>query len=596
MSEPERTVLDPAIRALLDEYTPEPTGRPAWEAIVGWERRRARRARSAMVLAILAGVLGLALSPAGGAIVDGIADFSSWLRGSPGSPAPAEQQRAFDRANARSFTGFPPGTTLRELIRTQAGGVTYVLYGYRSEITLCLRLQVEGAVRETRTQCAPLDELRRATAPAVAFVTDEGFGLSRRTPAPGAANAPRASATFGVVADGASDVRLRSDTGVRPAVVASNSFLLVRVRPRVGERVDAGTVVDAAGRRRRFPISRAPFDTTLGPTSTAAARGPSQVDRHVDGGRIGWLERREARGTALPPRLQRQASHWAVPVFARLLQPEAGSPARVGFALYAKLPVPPAFRPPSDGPFFCVSLVLDGTAGEGCGPIGALFRLHPISVSLSGSGSSQFTNLSGYASDDVAAIDVHLATGDVIPVPLRDNAFFTPVGRAAFPIRVVSSDARGRIIDIQTYRSDGMSSTVPLRAQQPLRVRRRVVGPHGAVAVIRAGAVVEHQRCWHVTVTGGAGGGGCGRWPRRATGIQLMAPRARADTFVVAFVPTATAIVEIRIGSHRRPLRPVAGVVVQALTAAEADAEEVVAVARDAHGRKLASGRLRLAP
>ncbi|HEX6680888.1 MAG TPA: hypothetical protein VF063_09605 [Gaiellaceae bacterium] len=58
-----------------------------------------------VALAAVIAVVALA-TPLGAAIVHRVGDFSAWLTGEPGSPASKQEQRAFDRANARSWLGF----------------------------------------------------------------------------------------------------------------------------------------------------------------------------------------------------------------------------------------------------------------------------------------------------------------------------------------------------------------------------------------------------------------------------------------------------------------------------------------------------------
>ncbi|MBA2643667.1 MAG: hypothetical protein H0U82_12185, partial [Actinobacteria bacterium] len=141
--------------------------------------RRRIMAAAAVALFVL---VALGVSPVGGAIVRGVGDFSAWLTGSPGEPASESEQRAFEAANERSWGGFPDGTELRRVITTEAAGGTFELFGFRTGDSLCLRLTVEGFPNERpTTACAPLAELRRAEAPALAVRLDTSFG-SRDVP------------------------------------------------------------------------------------------------------------------------------------------------------------------------------------------------------------------------------------------------------------------------------------------------------------------------------------------------------------------------------------------------------------------------------
>src|SRR5207244_3086383 len=86
-------------------------------------------------------VLGISPGPAGATLNAALGGFDAWLSGKPGKPAPRAEQQLFDAANGRTWAAFPKGTKLRELIRTTVGGKTYVLFGFRSGKSICLRLR-----------------------------------------------------------------------------------------------------------------------------------------------------------------------------------------------------------------------------------------------------------------------------------------------------------------------------------------------------------------------------------------------------------------------------------------------------------------------
>src|SRR5207244_13046821 len=100
-------------------------------------RRPARRTRGRALLvaaAIVAAIAVVALAtPLGAAILDGVGGFSAWITGQPGTPVSKPEQRAFDRANRRSWLGFPAGTKLRRLITVShlSRGRTVELLGFR---------------------------------------------------------------------------------------------------------------------------------------------------------------------------------------------------------------------------------------------------------------------------------------------------------------------------------------------------------------------------------------------------------------------------------------------------------------------------------
>ena len=114
------------------------------------------------------------------------------------------------------------------------------------------------------------------------------------------------------------------------------------------------------------------------------------------------------------------------------------------------------------------------SGAAGSNPIAKLFERDPFTISRGGSGSSQYTTIDGLVSDAVHDLKVFLASGDVIDMPLRDNAYRADVARSGYPIRVVAYDAQGRVIGIQTFASDGMTNPAPPEARTSVRELMRV--------------------------------------------------------------------------------------------------------------------------
>ncbi|MGI8478502.1 MAG: RNA polymerase sigma factor, partial [Gaiellaceae bacterium] len=218
----------------------------------------------------------------------------------PGEPASESDQRAFDAENERTWARFPDGLQLRRVIVTEAAGGTFELFGFRSGYSLCLRLTVEGIPSEgASTGCAPLSELRHAEAPALALYLDAGFG---HQDVPGTEEGyvpPRASATFGVVADGVSAVALRTSEGPVETIVENNAFLAVTVDPPLGLRTKELTAIGERGERVSVAIAESPFGDYGPQAKPGVAPGPRAVERRVEGGTVGWLVRREPRGQSL---------------------------------------------------------------------------------------------------------------------------------------------------------------------------------------------------------------------------------------------------------------------------------------------------------
>lgn len=71
-----------------------------------------------------------------------------------------------------------------------------------------------------------------------------------------------------------------------------------------------------------------------------------------------------------------------------------------------------------------------------------------------GHGGDQYAVLDGLASDDVVRMELYLATGERIAVPLRDNVYFVQAPRTRFPVRLVAYDSADRVIGIETFSHD----------------------------------------------------------------------------------------------------------------------------------------------
>jgi len=95
--------------------------------------------------------------------------------------------------------------------------------------------------------------------------------------------------------------------------------------------------------------------------------------------------------------------------------------------------------------------------GMGCMPVDRLFLFGPFNYGLGGGGANQYVWLDGVASDDVARMELFLASGERIAIPLRDNVFRVEVARIRFPIRLVAYDSEGRVIGIRAETHDPLT-------------------------------------------------------------------------------------------------------------------------------------------
>ena len=532
------TDLDLALRAELEALVPVPRLAPDWRDVV--ERARPPLHRSPLVLVFAAALV--VLGTAAG-VTAALGGFDAWLTGEPGTPAPKSEQQRFSASNGRSWAAFPRDTNLRQLIRTDVGGKTYVLYGFRSGNSLCLKLKAVSLGHSTEPSCGPASTLARASAPILVVAGNTGFADRHAH--------PTALVSFGIAADGVSRVDIHAVDGTHRAVLGGNTYLFVENEPNTGNRVLAVSAVAADGRRTTVPLA-----TTFGPSGIAlqtesdrAPTGPAHVQARIARPAIGWFVRHEPRGVALDnARLTRQqrgfiAAH--APGFTRLVKPDPLSNIVVGLT--------------GD---LCL-FVLAPWPSESCG---TAFPSGPLEITLNGS-SDQFFAVAGAAADGIRRVTIFLADGQRQEAPLQDNLFAALVAGTEFPIRVVAYDQHNRVVGMQTFRSRLLGLQVPAGATRSLRLARRVRGPDGAVATVRIGRPVDRLRCWRVELSTGQAPHGCmqlvptGPW----TAVDLVQPAGR-DLFVIghARAPVVRVQLEFANGDVVRT-RPVEGLFVLAI-------------------------------
>jgi hypothetical protein len=593
--------VDALARAEVAALLPIPSGvRPDWDDVVRRARFPHRRpSRVVVLLAAAVGALAVAAaaSPLGAALVRTLDDFSAWIRGEPGQPASPAEQQAFQEANARSWAGFAPDAKLRRLLEIEVSGTSFTLFGFRSGDLLCLRLVATGGASGTSTHCAPVRSLQRTESPALVVAADEPVGSSGPARVKGYTG-DAYTATFGIASDGVRGVVVKADDGTHDALVGGNAFLYVADHPKVGTRVRGVEAVAANGDRAPLGFQSSPFGMfDLPQPPKGKAQGPTRVERHVSGGSIGWIERQELRGEPLPqslrPRVEDMSSHMlggVRPVLERVLRPDPGDILRMGILAGAS----------SDGgplDTICYLVIGPGGIGGTCERVDRLFARGPFTLGLGGSGPSEYSQLSGLASDDVAALRVFVASGKTIDVPLADNAFFARVARSEFPIRIVAYDSRSRVIGIETFRDDGMTSPAPPRARSTVRRLARVVGDHGGTATLRAGEAVGGYRCWTIDFRDGHGGGGCTPWPSKERPLlYLHFDYDRGSVFLIGQVPPSVASVRVTFADGAgTSVRPISGFVVYAIPSEHVvDGRVFVELAAyDASGRELDRSGLR---
>jgi hypothetical protein len=522
--------VEPVIRSELDRLFPEPTDvRASWADVTArvavsdtWfgDRRRLAIAFAAVVAVVLSAA----------AVAARLGGFDAWLRGAPGDPAPAAEQRRFEAENARSWLGFPQGTELRELIRTKAGEHELVLYGFRSGQSLCLRLEAPRLDRREQA-CVPALVAARSASPVV--VARSGGVLVDR------ANRPRVHFSFGIAADGVRDVVVEAIDSEHRARLGGNAYLWVEEEPNSPTAVLRITATSAVGKRFVTRVSRLrpPF---LG-AGGVEPPGPRRVEAPIRNPRVGWYERGEKRGVSsddikLTPE---QAVNIAN---ARLVKPDPLSDIVVGIeGRYCQIAISGS----------------TGFWGKGCAE--EMFPRGAMNVMSAGYG-GEFFVVQGIAADGIARVVVFGSDAQRQLAPIKHNMFATLVAHRQFPIRIVGYDTKGRVAAIETPPVFGRQA-VPQGAKR-LRTALRVAAPGGATATLSVGPTVRDTQCWRIDFRPRLARRGCDSLP--ATGpkieVALLQPVGQ-DIFVFGRVTEPIVRVDFELPLRNRVLstRPVHG-------------------------------------
>lgn len=458
--------LQHALDELVDRDAPD---RRDWSDVVRradrlstTERRRSFQRRR--LLALAAAISGLLAAAAFATSLDD--RFSAWVSGSPGMPAPASDQRGFAERNRVAFASFPEGTTLRLLLSRTIGGTTFKLLGFRNGTAYCLRLARSDRPNAIgRNACLRSAELRGRAALVAGDAVFRIGDPERST-----------RGVFGFASDDVNAVLVRLTNGRERVPVRNNVFLAVNSQPSgtvqrhpLPDRILALTALLHDGGRRNIPyviegmgvfrggrIMSGP--TYFGRDPNASLPGPTRVEAPIRDPRVGWLERREPRGTPLTP------LRGGVKVeFGRFIQPDPDSPIRIGVLRASSLPL--GRRLPRGQPeAICIvtSPPLALTAGSfGCSPVfseGALI--------LGPWGGDPIVAFAGLASDGIMRVTAYLATGRTVEAALRDNVFSVAVPQADLGLRLVGYDAQGRVAAITEVQGNAVALPCP-RAELP---------------------------------------------------------------------------------------------------------------------------------
>jgi hypothetical protein len=433
---------------------------PRWHAVVAdagpVERRSATSWRTVAIAAVAAAAL-----LAAAAYATGFGDrFSSWLTGSPGAPAPASEQQGFAQRNHIAFASFPAGTRLRLLLRTHTKGTGFDLLGFRNGDAYCLRLvRTDLPQGIGRNQCLRAEELRGHAA----LVADDAW-FSVGKPA------QSITGVYGFAADDVTSVRVTRARGEERVPVKNNVFLSLMSQPSgtvqhhpLPNPVLAVAAVLANGELRNVPyvvegqgiISNGQRPTVPSYFSGRGVRsrvGPSRVTAPIRHPAIGWLDRREKRGSPLPPQ-----SYLAVH-FGRVIQPDPDDPIRVGIAVADATGFTRGHA--ITGNALCViefQPLMRGEGSGGCSPVpfqnGALM--------MGGWMSSPITHFNGLAADGIRRVVVYLASGRKVEAALRDNVFSVAVPQAELGGKLVGYDAKGRVAVIEPLPGNAVATPCP---------------------------------------------------------------------------------------------------------------------------------------
>jgi hypothetical protein len=547
---------DLLVRNELEALTAPPRRTPDWDDVV----RRAQPAlRQRPVVLGLAATLAVVVCVAATAAVTG--GFDRWLRGQPGKPAPSEEQQRFEAANGRSWASFPTTTKLRELIRTEVGGKKYVLYGWRSGNSLCLRL--DGLdFSEHSSGCAPASLVARTSSPIVPVVGNWIFSARSVR--------PFALTSFGIAADGVSRVDVEADDGVRRAVVGGNAYLFVEPEPNSGSQAVRVVARGSTGRTTIVPLASTNAFFGLQARLTRPAKGPRNVEATIARPTIGWLVRHEKRGVSVDAiKLTPNQRHLVAGMGYRLVKPDPLSDVVVGLA--GDLAI----------------TVLRGTDGVNVTARTKLrdaFKRGPLDLLISGGGSEYFA-VTGIAADGVARVKVFTADSQIQVAALRDNVFLAQVARTQLPIRVAAYDRRGRVVGIATPPLG--TFRVPISAESPLRSVMVAKGANGTVATLRVGRNVRGFRCWRVEFSTGRAAHEC---VTPVHGPHLWVDRVQQsgrDIFVIGHVDDLVERVRLRFEkSYGISVRPVAGFFVLAIPGDHLDTQQQKAYVVGFDGRR----------
>lgn len=474
--------FDNKIKSVLVRKVPLPTDLGHdWEGLltradVSARPAHTRRLLYSLAFAALAAIV-LAATPLGAVIARGFGDFSDWLNGTPGQPISKAEQKTIEREESRElrnhWVSFPQGTKFRRLIVTKVDGVEYKLYGYRAGDMFCLRLSTSSETVPI-VSCAPKTELTLRKKPVLALFVDASIFNNGKT----GLLTPfmrKSTVTFGIASDGVTVVRGLTRSSKLPGLVAGNSFLIVNRRndvidPKsrssetwiIRNRVRSIVAGDAGGDVVKVRVAGG-LGGIEGRTGAlmAPVSGPGfrMAKQKIAGVKIGWLDRREPRGTALsqrfwwsytlPPQCGLECAVLAGAheiVYSRLITPDSGGGLRIGVSRHRDGETCIALVYPQEKKAWSQSCMSKKDLSSGSWSEANTYRFTTGTGIREG---AQYSIQAGLVDDHVRRMTLLLVSGKQIPVRIKDNAYVFLLAETDYPVRLVAFNSANRVVNVE---------------------------------------------------------------------------------------------------------------------------------------------------
>jgi hypothetical protein len=429
-------MTDVHLQTALRRIAPQVDETPTWGDVVrrAETRPRFRWKLAAIAIATLIGAGLVAGALAEGVLSESLDRLSSWVGNQPGESAP-EQQAVFDQENALSYAHFPAGTRVGRLLTFEFGDRSYELLGFRDGSNLCIRIVPALFGSVSMPECVPSAELARL-----------GHPIALLGGAPRAVIAGDHAATtiaYGLAADSVVAVDVVDDGRSLGSVdVRNNAFFMAVPNPFRSPDDDPAQQPPMLLRARtnegvvEIPVKDVPFFVR---EPVGDIPGPSRVERPLEAGSIGWLERGEPRGRPF----QWPYDSPAQIIHSRVVTPDPTSSFQLGVA----------FGQDADwqehGRWYCLAWfwpLVPESVNRGCMRVDTI-ETGPVVQGTWPSGFGEFPHFVGIASDEVTRIEIFYEDGSTKEVPIVDNLFSFSVDGAQGS-KLVAYDSAGQVVRI----------------------------------------------------------------------------------------------------------------------------------------------------